>query len=63
MYKWQTIFNDFHKAQMLVGRLENQVTLTREEDGLWTTVNDYSPAQREYEDKHYKPKKDLEMPF
>jgi hypothetical protein len=60
MYKWATIFKDFHKAQMLIGSLENQVTLTREEfdDSLWMTVDDYSPAQRKYDDLH-----DVEIEF
>lgn len=67
MYHWDKLFKDFHKSQMLIGQLENKVTLTREEkelnDSLWMTVDDYSPAQRAYEDKHYKPKEQEGNPF
>lgn len=65
MYKWATLLKDFHKSQMLISGIESG--LTREdlelENSLWETTNDYSPAQREYEDLHYKEVKQEERPF
>lgn len=65
MYKWAKMFDDFHKSQMLISKMESQVPLTREEldDSLWMTIDDYSPAQREYEDLHHITIEFEERPF
>jgi hypothetical protein len=64
MNYWNNLFKTFNHSQQLIGNLER---MTREqselEESRWSTVDDYSPAQRAYDDKHYKPKKQEEKPF
>jgi len=58
MYKWQTIFNDFHRSQMTIGEIEQAI-----KNETWAYNNDYSHAQRRYEDKHHKLTKTEKKPF